>query len=94
VKYRDVKFILPFFIQMLMFVSPVIYPTNILGGKLQLLLYLNPLTGLIDAHRACILGYAPVDFIGLSIAAVLTIVIFLSGFLYLKHTEKDFADLI
>jgi lipopolysaccharide transport system permease protein len=94
VKYRDVKFILPFFIQMFMFVSPVIYPTDIVGEKLQWLLYLNPLTGLIDAHRACILGYAPVDFVSLSTAAVLTIVIFLSGILYLKHTEKDFADLI
>jgi len=94
VKYRDVKFILPFFIQMLMFVSPVIYPTDIVGEKLQWLLYLNPLTGLIDAHRACILGHTPVDFVSISISTVLTIVIFLSGILYLKHTEKDFADLI
>lgn len=94
VKYRDVKFILPFFIQMLMFISPVIYSTDIMGKKLQWLLYLNPLTGLINAHRACMLGYAPVDFVSLSIVAVLTIVIFLSGILYLKHTEKYFADLI
>jgi len=94
VKYRDVQFILPFFIQMLMFVSPVIYPTDIVGERLQWLLYLNPLTGLIDAHRACILGYAPVDFISLSISAVVTIVIFVSGIFYLKSTEKYFADLI
>lgn len=94
VKYRDVKFILPFFIQMLMFVSPVIYPTDIVGKKLQWLLYLNPLTGIIDAHRACILGYTQLDFIALFISSALTLVIFCSGILYLKHTEKDFADLI
>jgi lipopolysaccharide transport system permease protein len=94
VKYRDVKFILPFFIQLLLFVSPVIYPANIVGENLQWLLYLNPMTGLISAHRACLLGHIPIDFVGLGISAVLTIVIFVSGILYLKSTEKYFADLI
>ncbi|WIM43919.1 ABC transporter permease [Methanosarcina mazei] len=94
VKYRDVKFILPFFIQLLLFVSPVIYPANIVGENLQWLLYLNPLTGLISAHRACLLGHIPVDFVGLGISAVLTVVIFVSGILYLRSTEKYFADLI
>ncbi|MDD2340091.1 MAG: ABC transporter permease [Methanosarcina sp.] len=94
VKYRDVIFVLPFFIQLIMFVSPVIYPANIVGEDLQWLLYLNPLTGIINAHRACILGHAPVDFVGLAISAILTILIFVSGILYLKHTEKYFADLV
>ncbi len=94
VKYRDVKFILPFFIQLLLFVSPVIYPVTIVGENLKWLLYLNPMTGLIGAHRACLLGHIPVDFVGFGISAVLTILIFLSGILYLKHTEKYFADLI
>ncbi len=94
VKYRDVKYILPFFIQMMMFVSPVIYPADIVGENLQWLLYLNPLTGIINAHRACILGYTSVDFAGLAISAILTIVIFVSGILYLKNTEKYFADLV
>ncbi|MCK4732898.1 MAG: ABC transporter permease, partial [Methanophagales archaeon] len=48
VKYRDIQFILPFFIQLLMFTTPVIYPSNIVGEKYQWLLYLNPMTGLID----------------------------------------------
>lgn len=94
VKYRDVKFILPFFIQLLMFVSPVIYPANIVGENLQWLLYLNPMTGLIGAHRACLLGRMPVDYVGLSISVLFTIVLFVSGILYLKRTEKYFADLI
>lgn len=94
VKYRDVKFILPFFIQMLLFVSPVIYPVSVVDKNLQWLLYLNPMTGLISAHRACLLGNSQVDFVGLSISAFLTTVIFLSGVLYLKYTERYFADLI
>ena len=94
VKYRDVKFALPFFIQMLMFVSPVIYPASILGENLQWLLALNPLTGLLNAHRAVILGHVAVDYVGLAISAVITIVIFISGILYLRRTEKYFADLV
>ena len=94
VKYRDVQFALPFFIQLLMFVSPVIYPTDILSGNLQWLLSLNPLTGLINAHRAVLLGHVPVDYAGLGISAVITIVIFASGVLYLRKTEKYFADLV
>lgn len=94
VKYRDVKYILPFFIQLLLFVSPVIYPANVGGEKLQWLLYLNPMTGLINAHRAVLLGHVPVDLFGLLISAVLTILIFISGILYLKRTEKYFADLV
>jgi lipopolysaccharide transport system permease protein len=94
VKYRDVKFVLPFFIQLLMFVSPVIYPADIVGGNLQWLLSLNPLTGLLNAHRAVILGHVPVDYAGLAISAVITLVIFISGILYLRRTEKYFADLV
>ncbi|MEL7663303.1 MAG: ABC transporter permease [Methanosarcina mazei] len=94
VKYRDVKYILPFFIQLLMFVSPVIYPADIISKDLQWLLYLNPLTGIINAHRACIIGHTSVDFVGFLISVIVTIIIFVSGILYLKHTEKYFADLV
>lgn len=94
VKYRDVKFALPFFIQMLMFVSPVIYPASILGENLQWLLALNPLTGLLNAHRAVLLGHVPVDYVGLAVSAAITLAIFFSGVLYLRRTEKYFADLV
>jgi lipopolysaccharide transport system permease protein len=94
VKYRDVQYALPFFIQLLLFMSPVIYPANIGGENLRWLLYLNPMTGLIGAHRACLLGHVPVDFFGLAVSMILTIVIFASGILYLKNTEKYFADLV
>jgi len=94
VKYRDVKFVLPFFVQLLMFVSPVIYPADIVGGNLQWLLSLNPLTGLLNAHRAVLLGHVPVNYAGLAISAVITLVIFISGILYLRRTEKYFADMV
>ena len=94
VKYRDVKFVMPFFIQLLMFVSPVIYPADIVGGNLRWLLDLNPMTGIINAHRACLLGHMPIDWYGLGISTIITFVLFITGVLYLKNTEKYFADLV
>lgn len=94
VKYRDIQFVLPFFIQLLMFTAPVIYPSNIVGENYQWLLYLNPMTGVIDAHRACLLGHLPVNFAVLGISIVISLLIFITGIIYLKNTEKYFADLI
>ncbi|VAW32344.1 O-antigen export system, permease protein, partial [hydrothermal vent metagenome] len=59
VKYRDVRYVLPFFIQILLFVTPVIYPASI-AGKYSWILALNPMTGVIKAARASLLGNAPV----------------------------------
>ncbi|MGI0026169.1 MAG: ABC transporter permease, partial [Nitrososphaera sp.] len=65
VKYRDVKYILPFFIQMLLFVTPVIYPASI-AGKYSWILALNPLTGVIQTARATLLGTTPINWTLLS----------------------------
>lgn len=94
VKYRDIKFILPFFTQLLMFTAPVIYPSNIVSEKYRWLLYLNPMTGLINAHRASLLGYKEVNFVTLSVSIIISLFIFVTGIIFLKNTEKGFADLI
>lgn len=60
VKYRDVRYALPFFIQMLLFVTPVIYPASI-AGKYSWMLSLNPMTGAIQSARASLLETAPVN---------------------------------
>jgi lipopolysaccharide transport system permease protein len=93
VKYRDVRFILPFFIQLLMYASPVVYSINSVTGIFKILLYLNPITGLIANHRACLTGQ-PIDVFSFVISLILTLVIFITGLLYLKRTEKHFADLV
>lgn len=94
VKYRDVQFALPFFIQLAMFGSPVIYPISIVPENLRWLLYLNPMTGFLDAHRACLLGHVPPDLSGLIIAFLIGFLVFIIGVVYLKKTEYYFADLI
>lgn len=92
VKYRDVQYALPFIIQLLMYSTPVIYPVSI-AGKYQWILNLNPLTGLVEAHRAAILGLS-IDWPLLGLSTMLTLVIFVSGYIYFKSVEKYFADII
>jgi len=93
VKYRDVRYALPFFIQLLIFVTPVIYPTSILG-KHQWLWYLNPMSGVIETMRAGLLGVGTINWRLFASSALLSILLFVLGILYFKKTEKFFADII
>lgn len=93
VKYRDVGYILPFFVQLMMFVTPVIYPSSI-APNYKFLLSLNPMTGIIDAQRAIILGGSPINWQSLGLSALLVLVILLTGSAYFKSVEKYFADII
>ncbi len=93
VKYRDVRYALPFFISMMMFVTPVIYPASI-AGKYSWLLALNPMTGVIKAARAAILGNAPINWTLLLISGVTCLIILIIGFVFFKKTERYFADIV
>jgi len=93
VKYRDIKYILPFFVQILMFVTPVIYPPSILG-KYSWILAANPMTGVIKAMRAALFGGQPLNWLLLFLSGVTSLVILVLGLIYFKKTEKHFADLI
>ncbi len=93
VKYRDVRYILPFFISMMMFITPVIYPASI-AGKYSWILALNPMTGVIKAARAALLGNAPINWTLLLISGITCLVILVIGFIFFKKTERYFADIV
>jgi lipopolysaccharide transport system permease protein len=93
VKYRDVRYVLPFFIQIMLFVTPVIYPASI-AGKYSWILAINPMTGVIKAAHAAILGNAPINWLLLSISLLTSLIAFIIGIVYFKNTEKYFADII
>jgi lipopolysaccharide transport system permease protein len=97
IKYRDVRFALPFFIQMLMYVSPVIYPVRMLDHFpviKGLMLWLNPMAGVITNARAGLLGQGAVDFSVLGISLLMSLVYFVGGLYYFRCTERYFADII
>lgn len=93
VKYRDIRYALPFAIQLGMFVTPIIYPTSIVPEKWQWLLALNPLTGIIEGFRAAFFG-TPFNWTGLLISAVLAFSILIYSAFYFKKMEKTFADIV
>jgi lipopolysaccharide transport system permease protein len=94
VKYRDIKYAIPFFVQTLLFITPIIYPTSIAGTRIQFLLHLNPLTGLIEAFRASMLPTKEIDWSLLGLSVGVTLLIFAVGLAYFRKTEREFADVI
>ena len=93
VKYRDVRYVLPFFIQLLLYVTPVIYPASI-AGKYSWILSINPMTGVIKAAQAAILGNAPINWLLVLISFVTCSAILVVGVYIFKKTERFFADII
>lgn len=94
VKYRDVRYVVPIFIQTLLFLTPVIYPVSIASEKVQWLLMLNPMSGVIENARAVILNQTPMQWESLAISLSISILMVLIGLIYFKKTEKYFADII
>lgn len=94
VKYRDVRYILPFFIQLLIFITPVIYPVSLVTEKFRWLMGINPMAGVIDTARASILGTHSVDWLLLLVSFVSMVVYCFVGYIYFKKTERYFADII
>ena len=92
-KYRDVRYILPFFIQLIMFVSPVIYPVSIIP-RFKWISYLNPMSGVITSVRSLLLEGKIVEWQGLFMAIIMSIVIFVFGLMYFRKTERFFADIL
>ncbi|MEK7518901.1 MAG: ABC transporter permease, partial [Patescibacteria group bacterium] len=94
VKFRDVRHILPFFIQILLFVTPVIYPLSIISEKYHWIMSLNPMTGVISFARATLLGQGSVDWLQLGFSAVIGLIIITLGIAYFRKAERFFADIL
>ena len=93
VKYRDVRYALPFFIQMMLFVTPVIYPASI-AGKYSWILAINPMTGVIKAVRSSLFGNAPINWELLGISFIAVAILLVIGIIVFKRTERYFADIV
>jgi lipopolysaccharide transport system permease protein len=94
VKYRDIKYTIPFMIQIWLFVTPIIYPISILPDKYKIFIALNPMTGIIETFRSIVIPNKHVDFWLLLYSISVALLMFVLGLLYFRKTEKDFADLV
>ena len=94
VEYRDVRYIIPFLIQLWLFASPVIYPSNFVPERYQAAYGLiNPMAGIIEGFRWAILGTEPPNILLIASAAII-IVVLISGAFYFRRREKTFADVV
>jgi lipopolysaccharide transport system permease protein len=93
VKYRDIRYALPFLIQLWMFASPIIYPASLVPERWRWVLALNPLTGIVEGFRAALFD-RPFDWtaIGLSAAVAAALAVY-SAYAF-RQMEKTFADVI
>jgi lipopolysaccharide transport system permease protein len=93
VRFRDVKYAVPFFLQMGLFITPVIYPLDYVPARLRPLMALNPMTGVVLGARYAFLGgTVQWDLVLLSLAV--SLVLFVAGLFVFRRTETRFADII
>jgi lipopolysaccharide transport system permease protein len=93
VKYRDVKFAMPFVVQIWMYLSPIAYPSKVIPVKWRTLYSLNPVVGIVDGYRAALLGQA-FEWKTLLISLAVTLVFLVLASHQFRKMEKGFADII
>jgi lipopolysaccharide transport system permease protein len=93
VKYRDIRYALPFLTQLWMFVSPIIYPLSMVPEKWRWVMMLNPLTGVVEGFRSALFN-RPFNWVALAFSTGITLVLVISSAYAFRRMEKDFADVI
>ena len=93
VKYRDIRYALPFLIQLWMFATPIIYPSSLIPDNWRWLVILNPLTGLIEGYRSTIFG-TPFDFVSLGVSIFIIFAALIYSAYTFRQMERGFADIV
>lgn len=92
--YRDIGFIIPVAVQLMMFATPIIYPLSIVPAHIRPYYILNPLAGIIEAYRSVLIHNSVPDWPSLIAAAIVSVVVFSLGLLYFKRVEFRLADVL
>lgn len=94
VRYRDVKYMTPFLVQVWLYTTPVAYSSSLFPEKWRLLLGLNPMAGVIDGFRWALLGQQTQISHLVYVSTIMVLLLFVSGLVYFQRTEQTFADVI
>jgi lipopolysaccharide transport system permease protein len=98
VRYRDVNYLIPFLVQIWMYLTPVLYSSMMLPPGFRFLISLNPMTGVVEGFRWALFGSQMAEIqppgIMLVISAIITLVVLVTGVIYFRVTERTFADII
>ncbi len=97
VKYRDIGQLVPFVIQIWMYLTPIVYSSSMVPARFRPLYGLNPLVGVVDGFRWAMLGGAkatPPDWTMVAISSSVVVILFITGLYYFRRAEQSFADII
>jgi len=94
VTYRDIRYAVPFTLQLWLWATPVAYPGGAVPAKFKLLYTLNPMTGVVEDYRWALLGLGPVHLTSLAVSIGTAIVLVVGGAVYFSRAERAFADVI
>jgi len=98
VRYRDVNYLIPFLIQVWMYLTPVIYGSTLIPERFRFLLGLNPMTGVVESFRWALLGNQLADAqlpgVLFAVSIAITLLVLISGAIFFRATERTFADIV
>lgn len=94
VRYRDVRHVLPFLVQLWLFATPVAYPASLLTGPWRTVYGINPMVGAVEGFRWALLGTGDPPGPAAAVSGVAALFLFLGGILYFRRMERTFADVI
>ncbi len=94
VRYRDIRHVVPFLVQIWLFATPIAYPSSLLREPWRSIYGLNPMVAVVEGFRWALLGKAPPPASLIGISAGLTILLLVTGAIYFRQVEREFADII
>ena len=94
VEYRDVRHAIPFLAQFWLFVTPVVYPSSLVGERWRWALGLNPMAGVVEGFRWALLPGAPLQGSLVAASVASSLLLLLTGLLYFRRMERSFADVV
>lgn len=94
VRYRDVRYVIPFLIQLWLFATPVAYPTTLVPEQWRPVYALNPMVGVVDGFRWALIGRSDPPFVTAAVSALTVAALLMGGVLYFRRMERTFADVV
>jgi lipopolysaccharide transport system permease protein len=94
VRYRDIRYVVPFAVQMWLFLTPIAYPSSLLDAPWRTISAINPMVGVVEGFRWSVLGSVEAPLALMGISAVSALVLLFAGLAYFDRVERSFADLI
>jgi lipopolysaccharide transport system permease protein len=94
VQYRDIRYVVPFLMQLWMFATPIAYPTSIVPERWRMLYAMNPMVGVIEGFRWALVGTTEPPTSMVAVSGLVAVVLVASGAVYFRQLERAFADII